>query len=544
MSKVAHYLQEHLQGEVMTSTDARHYFATDGSIFQLAPALIAYPRIENDVRKACRFSWQLAERGRIIPVTPRGAGTDETGAALGSGIMLVFPAHMNRILEIDTKGGTVTVEPGIMYSKLQQTLHTHGRFLPPYPASVEYSTVGGAIANNASGEKSVKYGDTLAYVKSLRVVLANGEVIETGRVSKKELNKKMGLATFEGEIYRSMDALLEENHELVAQLERAVTKNNAGYNLLDIKRKDGSFDLTPLIAGSQGTLGVITEAMLRTEPHNPQTTLILARFDSLEQVQNAVLELKGMSDPPSAIELINDVTLQEVHKLNPNQLKEIIAPPFPPILLLVEFDNNERTTKKLVKKATGIFEKYAIGMDVAEDAEQQQQFWKLRQSTSVLISHNQGLQRAVPVIDDAAVPVERLREYIEGIYSLLKTNGLPAAVWGHAGDGNLHMQPRLNVGHVGDRQKAFRLLEEYHKLVLKLGGTISSETSDGRLKTPYLETMYGPEIYGLFQKVKTIFDPYGTLNPGVKFGTSVDDLKAMVRPEYNLDHLYDHLPRS
>src|SRR6476469_3287577 len=184
MSKVAHYLQEHLMGEVMTSTDARRYFATDNSILQLAPALIAYPRNENDVRKSARFTWQLAERGRFIPITARGSGTDQTGASLGSGIMLVFPAHMNRILELDTKANTVTIEPGINYGKLQQALHTHGRFMPPYPSSVEYSTVGGAISNNASGEKSVKYGDTRAYVQSLRVVLANGEVIETGRISK------------------------------------------------------------------------------------------------------------------------------------------------------------------------------------------------------------------------------------------------------------------------------------------------------------------------------------------------------------------------
>jgi FAD/FMN-containing dehydrogenase len=544
MSKVAHYLQEHLRGEVMTSTDARRYFATDGSIFQLAPALIAYPRTENDVRKACRFSWQLAERGRIIPVTARGAGTDTTGAALGSGIMLVFPAHMNRVLEIDAKSNTVTVEPGINYAKLQQTLHTHGRFLPPYPASAEYSTVGGAIANNASGEKSVKYGDTRAYAQGLRVVLANGEVIETGRLSKREANKKLGLATFEGEIYRSIDTLLEENHQLLEQLERNVTKNNAGYNLLDIKRKDGSFDLTPLIAGSQGTLGIITEAVLSTEAHNPQTTLVLAKFDSLEHFQRAVLELRNMPDPPSALEMINEHALQEVYDLNPNQLKEIITPPFPAITLIVEFDDGERTVKKSLKKASKILQEYAVDFEVSDNPERQQQFWQLRQSTSALIGHNQGLLRAVPLIDDAAVPPDRLREFIEGIYKLMNTNNLPPAVWGHAGEANLHMQPRLNVGQVGDRQKAFRLLEEYTKLVLKLGGTISAEAGDGRLKTPYLEQMYGGEAYGLFQKVKAVFDPYGTLNPGVKFGTSIDDLKTMIRPEYTLDHLYDHLPRS
>lgn len=544
MSKVAHYLQEHLHGEVMTSTDARRYFATDGSIFQLAPALIAYPRTENDVRKTCRFSWQLAERGRIIPITARGAGTDQTGAALGSGIMLVFPAHLNRVLELDTKNNTVTVEPGINYAKLQQTLQTHGRFLPPSPASEEYSTVGGAIGNNASGEKSVKYGDTMNYIRGLRVVLANGEVIETGRLSKRELSKKMGLATFEGEIYRSIDTLLEENHKLLEQLERGVTKNNAGYNLLGIKHKDGSFDLTPLIAGSQGTLGIITEAVLATEPHNPQTTLVLAKFDSLEQTQKAVLALKELSETPSAIEFINEHALQEVHELNPNQLKDIMQSPFPAVTLLVEFDAADRSVKKVAKRVSKIFDEYATDFEITEDPEQQQRYWQLRQASSSLIAHNEGLLRAVPIIDDAAVPLDRLREFIEGAYKLLETNNLPPAVWGHAGDGNLHIQPRLNVGQVGDRQKAFRLLDEYNKLVIKMGGTVSSEAGDGRLKAPYLEAMYGTELYALFQKVKLVFDPYGTLNPGVKFGTSLDDLKAIVRPDYSFDHIYDHLPRS
>src|ERR1700712_6027368 len=131
MSKIAQYLQEHLIGEVMTSVDARRYFATDNSIFSLPPAVIVYPRNENDVRKTARFTWQLAERGRVVPITARGNGTDQSGAALGSGIMMVFPAHLNRILELDSRTGSVTVEAGINYGKLQQTLKTHGRFLPP-----------------------------------------------------------------------------------------------------------------------------------------------------------------------------------------------------------------------------------------------------------------------------------------------------------------------------------------------------------------------------------------------------------------------------
>ena len=544
MSKVAHYLQEHLVGEVMTSTDARRYFATDASILQLAPALVVYPRNENDVRKTARFTWQLAERGRVIPLTARGGGTDQTGAALGSGIMIVFPAHMNRILELDTKANTVTIEPGINFGKLQQTLQTHGRFLPPYPASLEYSTVGGAIANNASGERTVKYGDTRHYVQALRVVLANGEVIETGRLNKRELSKKLGLATFEGEIYRSVDTLLEEQRDLVEQLQPGAVRNNSGYNIYDIKHKDGSFDLTPLFVGSQGTLGVITEAVLATEPHNPQTTLILASFDSLEKLQAAVIELRNAADAPSAIELIDGNVLDQVHSLNPNQLKDVMTPPFPAATLLIEFDSHDRHAKKAVKRALKICEKYSLGPQVATEPDQQQLFWKLREATSSLLGHNEGLQRAAPIINDAAVPLDQLRTFIDGVYQLLQANSVTPAIWGHAGEGNLHVQPRFNLGQVGDRQKAFRIMEEYHKLVLKLGGTISAEASEGRLRAPYVEAQYGAEIYALFGKVKQIFDPYGTLNPGVKLGTSVDDLKAMIRPDYGFDHLYDHLPRS
>ncbi len=543
MSKVAHYLQEHLVGEVMTSTDARRYFATDGSILEVAPALIVYPRNENDVRKTCRFSWQLAERGRVIPVTARGSGTDQSGAALGSGIIVVFPAHMNRVLELDIKSSTVTVEPGINFGKLQQTLYSHGRFLPPYPSSIEYSTVGGGIANNDAGEKSVKYGSMRDFVVSLRVVLANGEVIETRRLSKRELNKKLGLATFEGEIYRQVDTLIEEQHDLIQQLPRDVTLNNAGYNLADIKQKDGSFDLSPLFTGSQGTLGIITEAILNTEAYNPQPTLIMAQFDSLEHTQNAIIDFRNMSESPSAIELIDENTLKQVHDLNPNQIKDILAPPFPAVTLLIEFDNQDRQLKKQLKKADKILNKYATQHQTTTDPDQQQIFWKLRQSVSTLIGHNKGLIVPVPLVD-AAVPVGRIREYIEGVYSLLEANNLKPALWGHAGDGSLRLQPSLNIGQVGDRQKAFRFLDEYHKLVIGLGGTISSTAGDGRLRTPYLEKMYGVEQYALFQKVKNVFDPYGTMNPGVKFGTSVDDLKEMIRSNFGLDHLYDHLPRS
>ncbi|HSX33672.1 MAG TPA: FAD-binding oxidoreductase [Candidatus Saccharimonadales bacterium] len=545
MSKVAHYLQEHLSGEVMISPDARRYFATDGSILTVTPSVIVYPRGESDVRKAARFTWQLAERGRVVPMTARGAGTDQGGAAIGSGIILAFTAHMHRILELDDKSGVVVVEPGVNYGKLQQTLQTHDRFLPPYPASFEYSTIGGAVANNASGEKSIKYGPTRNYVRSLRVVLANGEVIETSRLKKADLNKKLGLATFEGEVYRAVDALCEESQELLDKVRLGVTKNAAGYALSEVKRADGSLDLTPLFVGAQGTLGIITEVALETEAYNPNTTLLVAQFDDLEKLQATILELRALPELPSAMEMVDEQLLTLVDKINPNQLKDLVSKPLPKAILLVEYDAaNDRAQKKQVKKAGKILDKYAVRVVVEADPFKQEELWKIRHASATLLAHSDNNTKALPIIEDGVVPPERFREYLEGVYQLFARHHLQPAIWGHAGDGNLHLQPFLDIAQVGDRQKAFRLMDEYYSLVISLGGSTSGEHGDGRLRAPYLEKLYGPELYAVFAKLKQVFDPYGTLNPGVKMNASLESLKPLLRTTYTLHHLYDHMPRS
>ncbi len=545
MSKVAFYLQEHLLGEVMTSSDAKSYFSTDNSILSIDPLLVVYPRNENDVRKTARFVWQLAERGKIIPITARGAGTDQTGAAIGSGMILAFTAHMYRILEFDSKTGMVKIEPGINFGKLQQSLHTHGRFLPPMPSSGEYSTVGGAVANNASGSNLVKYGDFKNYVSKLRVVLANGEVIVTGRLSARELNKKLGLTTFEGKIYRNLDTLVEEEIETIRKQDMPVVKNNAGYNLIDIKRKDGSFDLTPLFIGSQGTLGIVTEIEALSANYNPETVLLMAFCDNTEQLQNIVQELKELPSVPSSIEVVDGNLLSEAVSINPNALTELIEKPYPSFVVFVEFDiAAERQLKKMIKKANKILSNHASNVRIEYDKSEQDKLWKIRDTSSYVMSHNNESSRSIPLIGGGAVPINNLAKYIDGIYKLFEKTTLPPAIWGHIGDGIVHLQPRLDIAQVGDRQKVFRLIEDYVELVKSLGGTISGEGNDGRLFTPSLHNVYPTELLDLFVKVKNIFDPYNLLNPGIKFDTTTDDLKNLLRHEYKLSKLYDHLPRN
>lgn len=545
MNKVAHYLQEHLIGEVIVGEDARKYFSTDGSIFSVTPSIIAYPRNENDVRKTLRFTWQLAERGRVIPVTARGAGSDQSGAALGKGVVLVFPAHMNKILELDTKAGTVIVEPGLNYAKLQQTLHTHGRFLPPYPASLEYSTIGGAVANNSGGQKSVKYGTTQKYAEALRVVLANGEVIETKRLNKRDLGKKMGLANFEGEVYRSLDALIEENEDVIKKMSLNLPRNSAGYNLSSVKGKDGSFDLTPLFIGSQGTLGVVTEISLKTENYNPASTLVVTFCNEIEVLQGLINEIKSFKTQPSAIEVVDDKLLNYVNQFNPNQLRNIVQHPFPRFVLFVEFDDvANKTQAKMAKKMAKLLEKKQLNFKIETDENEVEQLWKLRQSVASVIAHGNDKAKALPIIDDAIVPVEKVGEFIKQVYALFEGYRMPATMWGHIGDGNLHVQPLLDLGQVGDRQRVFRILDDYYSLVIEFGGSTSAQYNDGRLRAPYLEKLYGAEAYALIKKTKTIFDPFGTLNAGVKVDVSLEDIKPLVRSEFSLQHLYSHMPRT
>ena len=545
MNKVAHYLQEHLMGEVVVGDDARRFFSTDGSIFQIVPAIIAYPRSENDVRKTARFVWQLAERKRIIPLTPRGLGSSTAGSAIGGGILMVFPAHLNKIIELDSRSGTIVIEPGASIDKLQQTLHTHGRFLPAIPVDYQNSSIGGAAAINASGEKTSKYGTIKNFIKRTRVVLANGEVIETRRLSKKELSKKLGLSTFEGEIYRAIDTLIEENHDIIKNFALDIVKNSAGYDIFSVKRKDKSFDLTPLIAGSEGTLGIITELELETEPYNPKTTIISAKIDDLGIINELIKSIRSFKDTPSVVDIIGKGLIDFIDKANPNLIKDVFTQPYPQAQLIVEFDSqSERQRAKSVKKLKKIFNKFDVDYAVETDENQKLLVRKVRDLVSTYLGHEKVGKRALPIVNDAVVPPGQFLPLLQTIYDICKGYQMTPAVWGQALDAGLSFYPLLDVGQLGDRQKILRVMDEYYNKVIELGGSISSDAGDGRLKSPYLVKMYGPDIYQIFEKIKQIFDPFGILNPGVKLGTSTEDIKSLLRDSYSLEQKHNYLPRA
>jgi FAD/FMN-containing dehydrogenase len=548
MNKIASYLQSHISGEVLASEGARNYFSTDASVLSVKPALITYPRTTSDIRKIARFSWQLAEKGHKLPITARGSGTDQSGAAIGSGIVMVFPAHMHRILELDTKQKLARVQPGVNYKSLLETMYTHGLFLPPYPASYTYSTIGGAIANNTAGEKSLKYGAMREWTSRIELVLANGEVIQTGRISRRELEKKKGLATMEGEIYRAVDGIIMDNQDVLTAYYNSikVSKNSVGYALGDVKRRDGSFDLTPLVVGSQGTLGIVAEAIVHLAPHTPRTELVVATFESLDNALEATDQLATLT--PAAIEMVDNNLLDFVTKQQGTSvLKTVFGPDAktPAVMLFAEFDDvSERARSKKAKRAVKLLERLVVDMRRTTDHEEQERLWSIRHSAAAIVNYDSGGKSALPIIEDGIVPRVAFHNYIQAVYELFKKYGLEAAVWGHAGDANLHMQPFFDLRKTSDRQKALKLMDEYNKMVIKFGGSIAAEHNDGRIRAPYVAAQCGEEMAAIFKQVKDAFDPHGILNPGVKVGTTMSDLVNLLRNEYSIAHLADHLPRT
>jgi FAD/FMN-containing dehydrogenase len=243
--------------------------------------------------------------------------------------------------------------------------------------------------------------------------------------------------------------------------------------------------------------------------------------------------------------MVDKHLLEFIHKNNPRQLKNLIEPPFPAVVLLVEFDDiAERRQKRGIKRTKKILEGLASEFSLARDEHEREMLWKIRHSAAAVIWHVEGRKKALPIIEDGVVPKEKFTQYIDSIYKIFSKHDLDAALWGHAGDANLHMQPFLDLASVVDRQKLFKIMDDYYGMVIALGGSTAGEHNDGRLRAPYLPKLYGPEVYELFRKVKHILDPYNTLNPGVKIDVTREQTTPLLRKEYSMEHLSDHMPRT
>ena len=532
MSKIASYLQEHIKGRVSTNAAVLKAASIDESVLTMTPELVIYPKLTNDIRKVLRFAWQLAEKGHILPITPRGFGGDQTGAAIGKGAVMVLPAYMNRVYELDTKQKLVRVQPGASIRALGDTLALSGLAVPALVGQSYDSTVGGSVANNTRGPLSGRFGDMAGWTHQLEVVLATGEVLQTGRLSKRDLEKKKGLQTFEGEIYRSIDGLIEDNHALIERELNGEVVSNSGYSsIAKVKRKDGSFDLTPLFVGSQGTLGIISELILKAEFMGSHRSAAIATFKSVESARDAVDALSQLE--PTYLEYFDSALFAiaaaqgksyDFYKNAPAPVKAVI---------LVGFDAfNNRVTRQKMKKAEKIVSQQDTVLVVAE-GEDVEDLLAVRDIASYLLMPSEKELSAPALFDGVYIPSEQFMTFNKAIRELGAKYEVVLPLYTRETDGTVFTRPLLRLARPADKQKMFKLLDEYAQLVGKLGGDFVALDGEGRVKTRHARALMHEDVVKLFDEIKNIFDPYGILNPGVKQQIEPRTIVSSIRSDYS-----------
>ena len=528
MNKIAVYLNEHLLGEVTSSKAMRRRFSRDGSVLSITPEIIAFPRITNDVRKAARFTWQLAEKGHPMGLTVRGMGGDVTGASIGKGMILSTSKHLNKIINIVTKERLVHVQPGVDFETLNSTLKWQGLTIANAPNDARHTTVAAAIANNDLGAS----GEVSRAVEKLEVVLANGDLMEVCRINKHDLNKKLGLQTFEGEIYRKLEGLIEDNEEIIKQLAADKTRDNAGYkSISNVKAKDGSFDLTPLFIGSQGTLGIISEIVLKADFYRQDRTVAVAVIEDPAMARDITDRLAELQ--PSTLIAIDGELFRRAAKLG---AKASLLGTVESIgtVILVEFnDFSDRAQAGKLKKMRKLMSKLSVGMVDSSD-HQLDEFDAVLQIADSLQHAENDDEVALPIIDGAYIPAGRREEFSKALDELSSRHHMMLPLVTNILTSTIRVYPILKLDLVGDKQKLFRLLTDYATLVTKCNGAFVSDGAEGRLKANAAWAMLEEAEVALYDQVRSIFDPFSTLNPDVKQKNDIRHLVASLRTSYDV----------
>lgn len=525
VNKIAHYLNTHMLGEVIVNKSVREAFATDGGVLSYVPDMVAYPRATSDIRKIARFSWQLAEKGHTLPLTVRGAGSDTTGGAVGTGMIVATTPHLNRIFEYDSGQKLVRLQPGVTVNALHNALSLHGTAIPELRWDHQQASIGGAIASQRNA---------VEYVDQLEVVLANGDVLQTKRISKRELEKKKGQQNLEGEIYRGVDGLIEDNSDL---LDEMVTNDDRldheGYVGLEmVKQKNGSFDLTPLFVGSQGSLGIISEMILRADFVNQNPSMIVAAFGDRGAARDALDIIDDID--PSAVEYVDAKYFEAAALAGKtfqfyDEAKEKFGSVAAVVIVTIN-DFNERARVRKMKKLVSRL-KPVEALVVGDSDYLNSDLRALSSVTYWLLNPEKDDFSSPPILDGMFVPMDRFDVFADALDALAKHHHVTLALYGRPLDELWYVRPLLRMGAVADKQKLFKLTAEIAALVRKHDGAPFGASGDGRLGAGLrLESDKHQE---LFKKLKDIFDPNGTLNPGVKHGTTVHELAKQLRGDYD-----------
>jgi len=548
-------LERRVEGDVRFDDYSRELYATDASIYEVTPVGVVFPRSTADVAKVVSY---CAERS--IPVLPRGGGTSLAGQAVNEAVVLDFTRYMDAVMNLDAESQQVRAQPGVVLGELNADLADHGLKFAPDPAWGDRSALGGAIGNNSTGAHSLQYGKTDAYVEEVEVVLADGTVTRFGAVTPDELRDRANPdGDLEARIYAELARIVDEERETVTDAFPELKRNVSGYNLdafvaeaeAALEGEPDTLNVARLLAGSEGTLAVVTEAVVSLEPVPETKGLALLSYESLLEALRDVQPI--LEHDPAAVEVLDDVLLDLAEDTEEfGDLVSSVLPEETDSVLLVEFyadddaEGRQKVADLLADRTTGT-ETLATpetgaanatddpirafhGQEAHDEAERAR-FWKLRKSGLPILLSRTTDAKHIAFLEDTAIPPEHLADFVADFQDVLDENGTYASFYAHAGPGCLHIRPLINTKDPLDVQRMEAIADAVTDLVVEYEGSVSGEHGDGRARTQWNEKLYGPDVWELFQEIKRAFDPDWLLNPGQVVGVDSTAVERDEAPE-------------
>lgn len=520
MKELLHQLQQQLDGELHYDRLMRHLYATDASVYREMPLAVALPKHAADIQRIVQFAHKHA-----LPLIPRAAGTSLAGQCVGEGIVVDVSKYMNQILEINAEERWVRVQPGVIRDELNHHLKQHGLFFGPNTSTANRAMIGGMVGNNSCGTTSIVYGSTRDHVLELNTVLSDGSKAVFGAVGPAAFQQKMQGSALENKLYRyTYESLLppERQHTIREAFPKpAINRRNTGYAVdLLIEQQpfhtEGQpFNLCTLLCGSEGTLAFTTEIKLHLDPlPKPKDVVLCAHFHSIPESLQAVLI--AMEHQPSACELMDKIILDLTKKNIEQKKNRFFVEGDPQGILMVEFRG--ATFEEARDKAKALVEalqreNMGYAYPIVE-APKTKQVWTLRKAGLGLLANIPGDAKPVACIEDTAVAIEDLPAYIDEFAALMAHFGQRSVYYAHAGAGELHLRPILDLKQTQGQQLFHDITEEVAKLVKKYRGSLSGEHGDGRVRAEFIPLMIGEENYQFLRELKQQWDPKGILNPG------------------------------
>ena len=548
-------LEARVDGDVRFDTYTRNLFATDASAYHQLPIGVVVPESTADVQAVMAYC-----ADNEIPVLPRGGGTSLAGQTVNEAVVLDFKKRLNGIVDIDPDARTATAKPGITLARLNDRLAEHGLKYAPDPAWGDKSVLGGCIGNNTTGAHSLKYEKADGYLESVEVVLADGTVTTFGWMTVEELHERAAGVTdddgIEQQVYAVVSDVLKNKRAAIEEKYPALMRNVSGYNfdkLLEDAEERGEVNVGRLLAGSEGTLGIVTEATVSLEPVPNETAVVLLTYDDVLTAMEDVAPI--LDHEPAAVEVMDDVLLDLARETAEFAPVVDILPDGTDSTLLVEFyadsvaDGKQQVADLLADRLPGYEPAVAASDDgvttdepvnatdalEAYDDDRQAKFWKMRKAGLPILLSRTGDEKHWPFVEDTAVPAENLPEYVADIQELFAEYDTFASYYAHAGPGVLHIRPLLNLKAEDGVETMLEISDAVTDLVIEYGGSVSGEHGDGRARTTWNRKLYGDELWESFRQLKRAFDPQWLLNPGNVCG----DADPTEHLRYDADYEFD-----